>query len=134
LCPGLLKATVEWYRIYKIPDGKPENKFAFNGEAKNREFALHVIEDVHKFWQALHSKEADAGGICLYVLLFFVFWLLQLNYFYHLLRSATSLESSSFKMDLVDAEKVINDSAALGDPLPIDSSGKMKLKKLFAVD
>jgi nucleosome-remodeling factor 38 kDa subunit len=70
LCPGLLKATVEWYRIYKIPDGKPENKFAFNGEAKNREFALHVIEDVHKFWQALHSKEADAGGICLYVLLY----------------------------------------------------------------
>jgi hypothetical protein len=36
-------------------------------------------------------------------------------------------------MDLVDAEKVINDSAAFGDPLPIDSSGRMKLKKLFAV-
>ena len=39
LMPGLLKATVEWFRIYKIPDGKPENQFAFNGEAKNREFA-----------------------------------------------------------------------------------------------
>jgi hypothetical protein len=67
----LLKATVEWYRIYKIPDGKPENKFAFNGEAKNREFALHVIEDVHKFWQALHTKEVDAGGMSLYVFLAF---------------------------------------------------------------
>lgn len=34
-CPGLLKATVHWFRIYKIPDGKPENQFAFNGEAKD---------------------------------------------------------------------------------------------------
>ena len=28
-----------WYRIYKMPDGKPENRFAFNGEFKNAEFA-----------------------------------------------------------------------------------------------
>lgn len=40
--PGFLKATVEWFRIYKIPDGKPENQFAFNGEAKDREFAHKV--------------------------------------------------------------------------------------------
>ncbi|PSN40145.1 Inorganic pyrophosphatase [Blattella germanica] len=45
--PGLLKATIEWFKIYKIPDGKPENQFAFNGEAKNKEFAHHVIDDVH---------------------------------------------------------------------------------------
>ena len=30
--PGLLRATNEWFRIYKVPDGKPENVFAFNGE------------------------------------------------------------------------------------------------------
>lgn len=40
--PGFLKATVEWFRIYKIPDGKPENQFAFNGMAKDREFAHRV--------------------------------------------------------------------------------------------
>ena len=28
-----------WYRIYKMPDGKPDNRFAFNGEFKNAEFA-----------------------------------------------------------------------------------------------
>merc|ERR1712071_186560 len=28
--PGFLAATVEWFRIYKIPDGKPPNVFAFN--------------------------------------------------------------------------------------------------------
>ena len=62
-CPGLLKATLEWFKIYKIPDGKPENKFAFNGEAKNREFALKIIDETHKFWRALVNKEAEAGGI-----------------------------------------------------------------------
>jgi len=61
--PGLLKATIEWFKIYKIPDGKPENQFAFSGEAKNREFANHVIDDVHKYWCNLVKKEAEAGGI-----------------------------------------------------------------------
>ena len=30
------QATVDWFRIYKVPAGKPENEFAFNGEAKNK--------------------------------------------------------------------------------------------------
>ena len=30
------------YRVYKMPDGKPENKFAFNGEFKDAEFANKV--------------------------------------------------------------------------------------------
>jgi hypothetical protein len=34
--PGLLEATHQWFRIYKIPDGKPENKFAFGGKAQGR--------------------------------------------------------------------------------------------------
>ena len=29
-----LQATYEWFRIYKIPTGKPPNEFAFHGEAK----------------------------------------------------------------------------------------------------
>lgn len=36
----LLQATNEWFRIYKIPTGKPENQFAFNGEAKNKVRAM----------------------------------------------------------------------------------------------
>jgi nucleosome-remodeling factor subunit len=55
--PGLLKATVEWLKIYKIPDGKPENKFAFNGEPKNAEFALKIISDAHEYWKGLVQKE-----------------------------------------------------------------------------
>ncbi|XP_066603615.1 uncharacterized protein Nurf-38 isoform X2 [Prorops nasuta] len=61
--PGLMKATIEWFKIYKIPDGKPENQFAFNGDAKPREFALHVIEEVHEHWKNLIKREAPAGGI-----------------------------------------------------------------------
>ena len=46
--PGLLRATNEWFRIYKIPDGKPENNFAFNGIAKNRSYTMQVIEECHE--------------------------------------------------------------------------------------
>lgn len=63
-CPGLLKATIEWFKIYKIPDGKPENQFAFNGEAKPRDFALHIIDEVHQHWQNLVKQEASTGIIC----------------------------------------------------------------------
>ncbi|KAJ2955769.1 hypothetical protein NQZ79_g8275 [Umbelopsis isabellina] len=34
--PGLLEATHQWFRIYKIPDGKPENQFAFDGKAQGK--------------------------------------------------------------------------------------------------
>lgn len=44
--PGLLRATVEWFRLYKVPDGKPVNKFAFDAEPKNAEFAYRVIDEV----------------------------------------------------------------------------------------
>lgn len=40
--PGLLRATNEWFRIYKIPDGKPENQFAFTGECKNKRYASSI--------------------------------------------------------------------------------------------
>ncbi|CAN7993420.1 unnamed protein product [Ixodes hexagonus] len=60
--PGLLKATTEWFRIYKIPDGKPENQFAFNGEAKNREFAEKIIAETHTYWKALMQR-ADTSPL-----------------------------------------------------------------------
>ncbi|KAJ2955687.1 hypothetical protein NQZ79_g8347 [Umbelopsis isabellina] len=38
--PGLLRATNDWFRIYKIPDGNPENEVAFDGKAKNNVIIL----------------------------------------------------------------------------------------------
>jgi hypothetical protein len=31
---SFFKATVEWFKIYKMPDGKPPNEFAFDGKPK----------------------------------------------------------------------------------------------------
>ncbi|KAK6749942.1 hypothetical protein RB195_002135 [Necator americanus] len=56
--PGLLKATVEWFRIYKIPTGKPENQFGFNGEYKDRDYAHKIIDETSEHWKKL-IKEAS---------------------------------------------------------------------------
>ncbi|CAB4423165.1 unnamed protein product [Rhizophagus irregularis] len=55
--PGLIRATNEWFRIYKIPDGKPENQFAFSGEAKNKKYATEIIHETHEAWRRLLSGQ-----------------------------------------------------------------------------
>lgn len=60
--PGLLRATNEWFRIYKIPDGKPENTFAFAGEAKNKKYALDVIHECNEAWKRLIKNLIPAKG------------------------------------------------------------------------
>lgn len=59
-CP---QATVEWFRVYKMPTGKPPNKFAFEGEAKNRAFAMNIVQETHAQWQNLVHKKCDPGGM-----------------------------------------------------------------------
>nr|CAD7201633.1 unnamed protein product [Timema douglasi] len=100
--PGLLKATLEWLKIYKIPEGKPENQFAFNGEAKNREFALHIIEEVHKYWKLLIKKEAEAGGISC---------------------ANVSNVDSPFKIDQKEAEEIVNKSPQPGPAQSVEPVG-----------
>nr|XP_033799339.1 inorganic pyrophosphatase isoform X2 [Geotrypetes seraphini] len=63
LKPDYLESTVHWFRTYKVPDGKPENKFAFNGEFKDKDFAIDVIKITHKYWKALVTKNTDGGQI-----------------------------------------------------------------------
>ena len=58
--PGLIRATNEWFRIYKIPDGKPENNFAFSGEAKNKKYATEIIHECHEAWRRLVMGESPA--------------------------------------------------------------------------
>ncbi|KAF6207995.1 hypothetical protein GE061_016444 [Apolygus lucorum] len=55
--PGLLKATVEWLRMYKIPDGKPENQFAFNSEFKDKAFATKIIQETNVHWKNLVIRD-----------------------------------------------------------------------------
>jgi len=61
--------------IYKIPDGKPENQFAFSGEAKNKKYATAIIHECHEAWRRLVSGESPAKTpnyeLSMYVLLIF---------------------------------------------------------------
>ena len=58
--PGLISASIDWFRYYKVPDGKDVNKIAFNGKAQNKEFALEVIEETHEAWKMLKSGKVPA--------------------------------------------------------------------------
>jgi len=57
LLPGFTMATYEWFRTYKMPAGKPANEFAFNGEAKGREYAHSIIAENYNFWKRINSGE-----------------------------------------------------------------------------
>lgn len=54
---------MEWFRIYKIPAGKPPNSFAFGGEFKDQTFALRIINEMHEQWKKLIGKKCDPGNI-----------------------------------------------------------------------
>uniref|UniRef100_A0A803T5E7 inorganic diphosphatase n=1 Tax=Anolis carolinensis TaxID=28377 RepID=A0A803T5E7_ANOCA len=61
--PGYLEATLDWFRLYKVPDGKPENQFAFDGMFKDKAFALEIVKSTHEYWKALVHKKSDGGAI-----------------------------------------------------------------------
>ncbi|OLY82600.1 Inorganic pyrophosphatase [Smittium mucronatum] len=61
--PGLLKASVEWFKFYKVPDGKPENQFGFGGQAKDKKFTNEIIEETHAFWKKLIASESNSQGL-----------------------------------------------------------------------
>lgn len=63
--PGLLRATNEWFRIYKIPDGKPENQFAFSGECKNKKYATDIVRECAEAWERLITGKSDKHGVSL---------------------------------------------------------------------
>ncbi|KAM9837919.1 inorganic pyrophosphatase 2, mitochondrial [Aulostomus maculatus] len=101
LKPGYLEATFDWFKRYKVPDGKPENQFAFNGEFKDRDFAIETVKSTHEFWKALISKKTDAGELnCL----------------------NTSVSDSPFCCSAGDAQAVVDSACAFGAEDPIPSS------------
>jgi inorganic pyrophosphatase len=55
--PGLLEATRRWFKYYKVPTGKPPNKFALNEQYANRQYAQHVINETRKYWEKLANGE-----------------------------------------------------------------------------
>ena len=57
--PGMLGAIREWYRTYKIPDGKPPNVFGLNEKFMDKAYAAHVIEECHEAWEQLICGEKE---------------------------------------------------------------------------
>mmetsp|Transcript_2378 Transcript_2378/g.7984 ORF Transcript_2378/g.7984 Transcript_2378/m.7984 type:complete len:320 (-) Transcript_2378:69-1028(-) len=53
--PGELEKILIWFRDYKMPDGKPQNKFGYNNKCLDRDFALKVIDETHEFYNNLKS-------------------------------------------------------------------------------
>ena len=59
--PNMLNSIRKFFRIYKVPSGKPENKFAFDGEFQNEEFAREVIRVTHQHWRDLVQNCSISG-------------------------------------------------------------------------
>lgn len=60
--PGLLDMTRQWFKMYKVPDGKPENFFAYEGQYKPRDFALKIIEETNHAWMQLMAGKVPNKG------------------------------------------------------------------------
>ncbi len=58
--PGKLKTVFEFLRDYKIPDGKPANTFAFNGQLKDKSTAIKVLNDTNIEWKKIVTPKT--GG------------------------------------------------------------------------
>ena len=57
LIPGTVSLIREWFRTYKIPDGKPPNKFALDERCMDAAYAHKVIHETHRFWYDLVKKQ-----------------------------------------------------------------------------
>lgn len=44
-------------------DGKPENAFAFSGEAKNKRYAHEIVLECHEAWKRLINGEAQTKDV-----------------------------------------------------------------------
>ncbi|CAK9008084.1 unnamed protein product [Durusdinium trenchii] len=54
--PGYISGIREWFRWYKLPDGKPLNSFGFGEQPLDAPEAIKVIEETHGFWKKLREK------------------------------------------------------------------------------
>lgn len=57
--PHVINGIREWFRWYKVPDNKPLNEYAYDGNVIGREKALGVVDETHEQWKQLirHKKE-----------------------------------------------------------------------------
>ncbi|KAJ4747335.1 hypothetical protein LUZ62_024994 [Rhynchospora pubera] len=63
--PGTLTAIRDWFRDYKIPDGKPANQFGLGNKAASKDYALKVIKETNESWEKLMKRSVPSGELSL---------------------------------------------------------------------
>jgi len=61
--PAKIKEVFTFLRDYKIPAGKPPNKFGFDAALLDKEFAVKVTQRTYHEWQSLISGKVGADKI-----------------------------------------------------------------------
>jgi len=59
--PDLVDSVRKFFRVYKVPSGKPENIFAYDGEVKDEAFAAEVIRYTHVTWKEMIGNCSISG-------------------------------------------------------------------------
>lgn len=67
LIPGTISLIREWFRTYKIPDGKPPNKFALDERCMPAAFAHKIIAETHEAWYNLVHQSGEVQDHGLFV-------------------------------------------------------------------
>lgn len=108
-CTGLLEATLDWFKIYKIPTGKPANQFALDGKLFDREFALAKIAETNGLWRNIvngtyNSEPEKLKGLSL--------------------TNTTLSETLGLKIGSDEAQRIVNENSKPFDPqpLPVDKT------------
>jgi inorganic pyrophosphatase len=60
LQPGKVKRLMDWFKQYKVPDGKPLNTFAFDDDVKDADFAMKVIRQTHQHWRDVAALKSES--------------------------------------------------------------------------
>ena len=66
LLPGTISAVREWFRTYKIPDGKPPNVFGLGERCMPKDYAMQIVGETHHAWRRLvreRFSEKLANGV-----------------------------------------------------------------------
>ncbi|ESQ31433.1 hypothetical protein EUTSA_v10004681mg [Eutrema salsugineum] len=64
--PGTLTAIRDWFRDYKIPDGKPANRFGLGNKPANKDYALKIIHETNESWAKLVKRSVSPGDLSLF--------------------------------------------------------------------
>merc|ERR1711924_422533 len=59
--PGEIQKILEWFRDYKIPDGKPANAFGYDNKCMSAEFAMEIVDETNEFYNKL-GRAREHGG------------------------------------------------------------------------